>query len=232
MIKSKKLVKTIHNDTCITKCIPPLTTYLHPLTLELININNNTCATYQISKKENEEEKNNENVCKLKDNDDNIFYNEKELILSPYNLNNEDFLLNVYNIKSFDDVIKWSEENNYIVNNTFKRINKCAWSAYGLKQEIITLQVIKYYYIFFIKNWMNTFMEKIKNDYEFQILNDSEDVKMMIVDNYISLDDFDKIITSFINEYRDKWDIINDHFALLNNYIYQKIISKLKQKKI
>lgn len=173
MFKRDKLpLKSINNRRCLTKCYPKNEHYLHPTILDVIRDDKITCAIDPVYGKDRNILYN--DVCRLEDNKTYEPPNELESILLNFYFDPRDFLINIYNLYSFDEVIYWTLENSDLPFDTIKRVHNCAWKAYGNKIEDLSDYVLDYYYNLAKNNWMTDYIKLLKNKYSFSVSLDEQ----------------------------------------------------------
>lgn len=125
---------------CIGHCYYPNTYVIHPITQKNItNKKNNFCPVNEIDEKG---EMILTDKCYIpthkiqEDSITNIF---------PTIKFNRDNFLRLYNINSFEDGIRWIENNDNLPIETIKRIIDCLISVYNNKNLIITTPLIKFF---------------------------------------------------------------------------------------
>lgn len=240
--KKKSVLKSIYDRTCLTKCYPKGRTYLHPILLApYANNLKNTCAINPVySKDENYVTKIHDMLstdeCRIDDNLTHDIPDEGESSLSSFWFSPHDFLSSIYDLDSFDDVVKWSIENNYLPIFTIKRVNNCAWKIFGNKVEQVTDGVVNYYYDISKTYWLKDYVKKIESDYSFNFDNDtgykkSKDVTLydILLDRYYTSDFFHDVVKNYIYDYEDKWDMVYSHYDNLKKYAYAKLVEKINK---
>ena len=160
------------------------------------------------------------------------------------------FLSTIYNFKTFDDVITFSLDNEYIYNPlTIKRIHNCAWRLYGKNKDNITTSVLNYYYNLAIKLWMNDYMELISKKYAFSLsvgndtlhinkLNnnvkkedqDDKKIREIININLLSYEFFTSIINVYLDKYAGMMEDIKSHYKKIKNFVYRQLIKFIESK--
>jgi len=162
-----------------------------------------------------------------------------------YEFNLETFLSGIYNFKSFDDVIAFSLENEYIYSPlTIKRIHNCAWRLYGKNKDNITTSVLNYYYNLAIKLWMNDYIELISKKYAINLsvgdvlqINRNPDsdqsdkrVREIISTNLMSYEFFTSIINMYLDKYAGVMEDIKSHYKKIKNFVYRQLIKSIESK--
>uniref|UniRef100_A0A6C0CCA1 Uncharacterized protein n=1 Tax=viral metagenome TaxID=1070528 RepID=A0A6C0CCA1_9ZZZZ len=166
-----------------------------------------------------------------------------------YDFNLEFFLTKIYNFKTFDDVIIFSLDNEYIYNPlTIKRIHNCAWRYFGTNKDNITTSVLNYYYNLAIKLWMNDYMDLISKKYAFNLSVDSDvlqidrltdkdrgdqndkKIQEIINVNLLSYDFFTSVINMYLDKYAGMMEDIKTHYKKIKNFMYQQLIKSIENK--
>lgn len=167
-----------------------------------------------------------------------------------YDFSLEFFLTKIYSFKSFDDVITFSLDNEYIYSPlTIKRIHNCAWRYYGKNKDNVTTSVLNYYYNLAIKLWMNDYMNLISKKYAFNLsvdsdilqidrLTDKKDhgdqsdkkIEEIISVNFLSYEFFVSIINMYLDKYAGMMEDIKTHYKKIKNFVYQQLIKSIENK--
>lgn len=166
-----------------------------------------------------------------------------------YNFSVEFFLSGIYNFSIFDDVIIFSQDNEFIYNPlTIRRIHNCAWRLYGENKDNITPSVLNYYYDIAIKTWMNEYMDLISKKYAFNLSIDSDALQISRLGNSDNGDQSDQKIqeiinvnllsyeffASIINMYLDKnhgsMKDIKNHYSKIKNFVYRQLVRSIEKK--
>lgn len=237
-------LKSINNRRCLTKCYPKNEHYLHPTILTVIADNKNSCAIDPVYTK-------NQNIlyhdiCRLEDNKLYVPPNELESILLNFYFNPLDFLINMYNLYSFDQVIYWTLENDELPFDTIKRVHNCAWKAYGNKMENLSDYVLDYYYDLAKNHWLYDYIKLLGNKYSFGISIDNklksndnienenkeslEEMYDVIVNKFFDYAFFIEIIKKYIKTYQDIWESIESHYGNLKNFVYNELVLRIDNK--
>lgn len=160
----KKQLTTKTGKQCLSRCIPPNTDYVHPVTLETITTKKYVCATHPWINEEGEIL--NFDEC---DPSEIIYDNLEDNILIPQlDFNYETFLKYVYDIKSFLKTIKWVRNNYNLPYETIERVLNASWYVYFNEIRIEFKKTIEFYVDFLKKKWiddikqlLNIYPEKI-----------------------------------------------------------------------
>jgi hypothetical protein len=223
----------IKGNICISRCHDKRdNVFIHPLLFNPITIYEvdkaNLCAIVPIIKEQYIPEildytHNKETAlyanCEMKINE---YYDENVEIsnfLQPHFIDPSNFLKEIYNLKSFDDVIKFSNDNTELSNSTIKRIHSCAWKVYGINKNEIVDSVIYYYYDIVNKYWKKTFYNKIKST--------KENITEQDINNIITIRFISICIFNYIDDTTDNWHLFDLHIHRIRKYIFEKIITKL-----
>lgn len=240
--KEKLPLKSIIGRRCLTKCYPKGQVYLHPILLTAIGERtNNSCAIDPVHSRDVQYHKLHDviwaDTCRL---DDNKIYqppDELESMLLSFYFNPRDFLSSIYDLHSFDQVIYWSLENDYLPFDTIKRVQNCAWKVYGDKIEEITNTVIEYYYNISKNYWLKDYAKIIQNDYSFDFVGNkpvgdikdgTEGIYDILYTKFYTWDFFVSAIKRYVYEYDDKWELIESHYANLKKYLFGQLIEHIE----
>lgn len=239
-------LKSINGRRCLTKCYPKGEISVHPIILTGLTLEtNNYCSIDPVYSKELQNNKISTgekefnmlfvDACRLEDN--KIFQppNELESILLSFYFNPNDFLSNIYNLHSFDEVIYWTLDNDYLPFDTIKRVHNCAWKAYGNKIEALTTTVIDYYYDMAKYRWLKDYVILIKNKYSFSsitnskdLLSDEDEIYNIILNNYFDYNFFYTSVKHYVYEFQDEWDLIESHYKKLKKYVFNRLIDNIE----
>ena len=232
-------LKSIHGRKCLTKCIPKGDVYLHPILLTAIKEpTNNSCAINPVPSQDDNYYKINDMIwadtCNLDDNKNSKLPNELESMLFNFQLNSNDFLTSIYNLNSFDEVIYWTLENDFLPFDTIKRVHNSAWIAYGSILNNVSNVVVEYYYEMSKKYWLEDYVDNIQNDYSFNFVgdninvgNETAGIYNIILEKYYTKSFFYTCIQKYIDEWQNKWDIVHSHYDSLKKYIYIQLVELL-----
>ena len=254
--KREKLpLKSINNRRCLTKCYPKNEHYLHPTILTVIAADQNSCAIDPTYSKNSNIIYN--DICRLEDNKTYEPPNELESILLDFYFNPQDFLINMYNLYSFDQVIYWTLENDELPFDTIKRVHNCAWKAYGNKIENLSDYVLDYYYDLAKNHWMYDYIKLLRNKYSFNVTTNEINFKLdqdnrniksdldtldenititlleiynIIINKFFDYAFFAKIVKKYVNTYKDIWDSIESHYGKLKNFVYNELLMNIEKK--
>lgn len=235
-------LKSINGRRCLTKCEPKGVTYLHPILLTGVkDLTYNTCAVAPVHSKEPEYYKENDMIladkCRLEDNTLYSLPNELDSILLSFYFNPRDFLVSIYGLQSFDEVIYWTLENDYLPFDTIKRVHNCAWKAFGNRMEEITNNVLEYYYDLAKEYWLHDYAKTIQKNYSFEFIvpkdpaklaNSTEEIYQVLLENIFTYSFFVTNLKKYIYKYQDKWETIESHYDNIKKYIFEKLVEKAK----
>lgn len=237
-------LKSIQGRRCLTKCIPRGEVYLHPILLTTVRDPLDSCAIEPVYTRNKKYAKIHNMVwadtCKIEDNLTFHPPNELDSILSSFYFNSYDFLSEIYDLHSFDQIIYWTLENDHLPFDTIKRVHNCGWKVYGNKLEEISNTVIEYYYNISKTYWLKDYVKTIENDYSFDFVakntdyqdNDIDSVEKKIFDvlytKIYNYGFFSYVIKKYVYEYENKWEQINSHYDNLKKFIYAQIIERIE----
>ena len=240
MINTKKtLLRSKTGEICITKCKEKNEQFVHPLTLQSIKENRNLCAIFPTQKPVIIPKSDSQllyidatnpwviDECDTGDNDKYYAPDEIKMFLLTSNFDPGTFLKNIYNIKSFEDTIKWTLENNKFPFETIRRVHDCAWKVHGKNMENIPIIVYKYYYEIATNKWLNDYLSVIEQKYSFDIVNGK--ISEAILTNILTYDNFIAIIKKYVSSEQDKWENIISHYSYIKNYVLNFVIEELEK---
>lgn len=166
-----------------------------------------------------------------------------------YNFSVEFFLSGIYDFSIFDDVIIFSQDNEFIYNPlTIRRIHNCAWRLYGENKDNITPLVLNYYYDMAIKTWMNEYMDLISKKYAFNVSIDSDvllisrsgnanngdrsdqNIQEIINVNLLSYEFFASIINTYLDKNRESIKDIKNHHLKIKNFVYGQLVRSIEKR--
>lgn len=253
---NKQTLHSVHGRRCLTKCYPKGTVYLHPTILTGYKDKlYDTCAIDPVYSKEEIAEKQSTyekevglifiDKCNL---DDNKIYeppNELESILLSFYFNPTDFLNNIYNLHSFDQVIYWTLENDYLPFDTIKRVHNCAWKAFGSRLEEISNVVYEYYYEIAKDHWLWDYVKLIENNYSFNLVSSEDngpisttddtkqetatnEIYKIILNKYFDYDFFVSSIKRYVYEYQDQWNLIESHYGMIKKFVFKQLVRRIE----
>lgn len=242
--KEKYPLLSIAGRRCLTKCHPKGIYYLHPVLLTGVRDRAyDTCAIDPVLSKDPQYYKENDMIladkCRL---EDNLTYNipsELDSILLSFYFNPRDFLASIYNLHSFDQVIYWTLENDYLPFDTIKRVHNCAWKVFGNKMEELTTGVLEYYYNLAKEYWLYDYAKMIQKNYSFELIvkkdpNTLSDGTDEIYDMLLKFFDYSFFVSNlkrYIYEYENRWDTYESHYDRIKKYIFLKIVDLVKNSK-
>nr|AEX62725.1 hypothetical protein mv_L520 [Moumouvirus Monve] len=232
-------LRSINGRKCLTKCYPKGTTYFHPILLTgVAEISKDSCAIEPVHTKNPIYFRENDiiyaDTCNLDDNKTHIIPNELESVLLSFYFNPGDFLSGIYNLHTFDDVIYWTLENDYLPFNTIKRVHDCAWKFFGPKFNNLSSTVLEYYYNISKTYWLREYSEKLQNNYSINLISD-DNLKTQDLDNLsdefyniisakiYNYNYFIELIKKYFDEFTDKWDMVKSHYTNLKKFIFEQI---------
>lgn len=236
-------LQSINGRRCLSKCYPSRKTYFHPVILTgIMDKTNDTCAIQPIPSKDPQYYREHEMIyidkCRIEDNAIYKEPNELESILLSFYFSPRDFLVSIYNLRSFDEVIYWTLENDHLPFDTIQRVHNCAWKVFGNNIEELTNNVLEYYYDICKNYWTKDYILAIQKNYSFdniskklesQISSDTSEIRDIIL-NIVTYDFFVKAIHKYVYEYQDKWDLFDLQYARIKKYVYNQLIEYLNKK--
>jgi hypothetical protein len=232
-LEKKKLpLQSIDKTNCLTACYEKGKAYIHPVTLEkMINPSNNTCAVVPIPTGDGLfiRTKN----CRMEDNKIYHVPSEIDSMLMHFYFDPYEFLIQIYNLHTFNQVINWSIDNIDLPPDTIKRVNNAAWKIFGSNLENISDLVIDFYYDIATNNWIKDFSKNIASKYSFDILSQSNkeaDFNKLLIQNFLPKNFFVQIIKKYVDVYRDEWTQIDSHYKNLKNFTYKCLLKNIEFK--
>lgn len=246
--QEKLPLKSMNGRRCLTKCYPKGEKVVHPVILTGVEHETHSfCAIDPVYSRSIESEKTYDipgkefnmifiDACKLEDNKIYQPPNELESLLLGFYFNANDFLSNMYGLYSFDQVIYWTLDNNYLPFDTIKRVHNCAWKAYGNKIEAITNIVVDYYYDLAKNYWLYDYVKVIRNEYSFNLTTQKKNIPSeteeelydIILSEFFTYDFFNDTIKRYVYLYQDIWDSIESHYIKLKNFIFRQLIENIE----
>jgi hypothetical protein len=223
-------LKSTQGRTCVSKCHEKDVSYFHPVILSAIsNKFRNSCAIYPVYVRNDMHELDMifDDECRVEDNKDHQLPDELDSVLLSFNFNPKDFLVGVYDLKSFDDVIYWTLENKDLPFNTIKRVHNCAWKAYGNKFKYLSGEVLEYYYDLAKIHWLRDYINEIRKRYSFEItsrISPSNELYDVILNRYFDYDFFVQALKDYIENNAKQWDKIVSHYGGIKNFVFDKLI--------
>lgn len=234
-------LKTINNRRCLTKCYDKGKVFFHPINLVPIKSNHKgVCATDPYYSGNNNNDPtgtlNLYDYCRLEDNETYNPPNESTLILLSFTFDPKYFLEYFYGLKSFDQVIRWTLENDNLPSLTIYRIHDCAWKVFGKNIDALTYQVLEYYYEKSKNDWLKYYVDVIQNEYSFELIKDIDDklseknqIYKLLLDNFYTYKFFVTCIKKYVFENQNTWGKNQSHFSNLKRYIRDCLIKKLEE---
>lgn len=223
---------------CLTKCHPKGNYYLHPVLLTGVRDRAyDTCAIDPAHSKDPQYYRENDMIladkCRMEDNMTYNIPNELDSILLSFYFNARDFLAGIYNLHSFDQVIYWTMENDYLPFDTIKRIHNCAWKVFGNKMEELTSGVLEYYYNLAKEYWLYDYSKAIQKDHSFQfvvskdpsvISSSTSEIYDVLLTKFFDYSFFVSNLKRYIYEYEGTWELYVSHYDRIKIYIYEKLV--------
>ena len=241
----KRPLKSINNRRCLTQCNGINQTYFHPIILTgVAGYMYNTCAidpVYDVKKGNMIYT----DICNLEDNSKYELPTELGAIFLNFDFHYRDFLSNMYGLNSFDQVIYWTLENDYLPFDTIKRVHNCAWKAYGLKVENLSDKVFEYYYELIQTHWIVNYYNILNQKYIFREMIDgklsitrnvtgehvsaSEKLFELIIFYYFNYSFFIRVIKRYLKVYKNVWDDIDSHYVNLKKFCFKYLVHNIKK---
>lgn len=246
-MKPKKLY-TIDGDECLTKCYKKNENMFHPRTLQFnISHVDGQCGIesrkeddmVQISKGHITKEY---GTCAVNNDLSYVVPIDKTIMLSYY-FDPIFFIKILYNLQSFDAVIKWTNENINLPFNTIKRVHNCAWHIYGSHKDNITDIVLKYYYELAINQWMKDYIIHITRIFSFSVgiennilvhhknkdTQHEEKLSDIIITAFFNYNFFVSTINKYIISLGNIVDNkVSSHYKNIKNFVYEHLIDNIK----
>lgn len=248
MEKDKIPLKSVNGRRCLTKCYPKGVSSIHPILLTAVTSKDtdycsidpvfNKVDTSNISELTSEYEYNMIFIDKCSLEDNNIYQqpNEIDSLLLTFYFNARDFLTNIYGLYNFDAVINWTINNSYLPFNTLKRINNCAWLAYGNKIDALSALVLKYYYDIAKNHWLQDYIKIIRNKYSFDFTsyginnNIENNLYSIILDNFFDYNFLASTIKKYVYENQKNWNNIESHYIQIKKFVFKNLIKQIQDK--
>lgn len=234
-----------NNRQCLTNCYTKGTNYIHPILFDIIrDHDHNTCAT-NIFIDKNNNPKSFDN-CHVQNNppvSNSYLYT----IIPQINLDSKEFLANIYELYSFDHVIDWTNQNNYLPFNTIRRVHNLAWSAFIKTPSDLNNILLSYYYDLIRFVWIKDFYQELIKTYRITLGNGEVIVepKTVYVDNqgeknlaqvytailnrYFDFSFFVKVIKKYIKDNEANWSKIDSHFDRIKKYCYKYLLKQIQK---
>jgi len=181
-----------------------------------------------------------------------MLYPDEKIIMMSYHFDPIYFIKYFYDLKTFDAVIRWTNDNTESAYATINRVHNCAWHIFGRNKDNITDTVIKYYYQIAVKKWMPRFINSITKTYSFNITSDepvvtdksvpnvdpkrdepvdptSDNISHFIVKKFLTYDFFVSIFNKYIDEFKKDNDVIvKPHDKLIRKFLYKHLVEHIK----
>lgn len=241
--KEKMPLKSINGRRCLSRCYPRGSVYLHPVILQTISDSTkNSCAVDPVYSKDAENYPGYDLIfvdkCRIEDNKTHQEPNELESILLSFYFNPSDFLVEIYGLNTFDQVIYWTLENDHLPTNTIKRVHNCAWRVYGDKIDELSGNVLDYYYDIAKLHWLRDYAKIIKNKYSFDVITKKSvaqvtdsgpdnEIYQILSKTFFSYEFFVKAIKRYVYEHQDQWESIDSHYSLIKKYILASLVERI-----
>lgn len=239
---SKLSLRSIHGRRCISKCYPKNGVYLHPLLLTTVkDPYHNSCAIEPVHSRDPRYVRENDMIladtCNLEDNKTHIEPDELESILLSFNFQPRDFLSGIYDLHTFDDVIYWTLENDYLPFGTIKRVHDCAWKVFGNNLTNLSTGVFEYYFDISQNYWLKDYVVLLENNFSFNFVKskgtpdtkDTQDTENtsdtldeiyhIVRGKFYTYEFFVNCVKKYVKQYQNIWEEIPSHYDNLKNYI-------------
>lgn len=231
-------LKSISGRKCLTKCYEKGKIFFHPISLvPTQSLYNGACATnpYYVDDDGILGGLREYDKCRLEDNELSNPPDESAIILLSFTFDAKYFLNNFYGLKSFDQVIQWTLENDNLPYLTIYRIHNCAWKVYGKNIDALTFKVLEYYYEKSKNDWLVYYTKILQSEYSFDIIkkennNQSSNFNQMyqlLLNNFYTYNFFVTSVKKYVYENQNIWDKIQSHYDRLKIYILNCLIKKL-----
>lgn len=234
-------LKTINGKRCLTKCFDKGKVFFHPIYLLPVRSKyKGVCATnpYYVEDSEND------NIgglqgydfCRLEDNETYNPPDESTIILLSFTFDPRYFLSYFYGLKSFDQVIQWTLENDNLPTLTIYRIHDCAWKVFGKNIDALTYQVLEYYYEKSKNDWLRYYTDVIQREYSFELIkqtnnksSEKDQIYQLLLDNFYTYNFFVTCVKKYVYENQNTWEKIQSHYLKLKIYVLNCLIKKLEE---
>ncbi len=238
-VEIKKELRSLNGRRCLTKCYEKGHKFFHPISLIAVtSMEDGTCATdpYYDTNDMDSNILLMQDKCNIQDNATYIQPDESTTIFFSFNFDPDFFLSYFYSIKSFNDAINWTLENDHLPYWTIYRIHNCAWKVYGRDVNSLSIQVLEYYYEKTKSEWLifysDVFKKKISfNESTKETDTDSEQSNLeitKILQDMYTYKFFVTTIKKYIYENQDKWDKIQSHYNKIRIFILDNIKKHIK----
>lgn len=243
------------NKQCIGPCYPAGKYVMHPITLTYITDPERPfCPTNEwFNEKSNKQEI--IDICLIpsvinSEQNQQIGLN---FMLPTFYFNCEYFLKTYYDIYSFESAIDWITINGNGNGGSSPiysqlRIIECAWKVYGATLNILNDQLINFYLYVIKKEWIKNiypiFSKYIKIDKDNIFLSNSpsketketketnEENKIekinYFLSKFINKQNIYKVLSNYIKINKNKWESINSHNSLIEEFLIEYIFDKVK----
>ncbi|RYE14795.1 MAG: hypothetical protein EOP34_05490 [Rickettsiales bacterium] len=228
---TNEFLKSELNRKCLTSCYPKDFEFIHPITLDVIQgSRGSVCAVnpeYRYKSAQGDVERLIYDRCSIDDNTKMMLPNISESLLLQNTFDTDEFLKTVYNLHSFDDIIKWTVSNDNLSYNTVKRIHNCGWKVYG--KSDLTLKVYDYYHNMFKNKWVKDCVKILERKYSLNIVLDKNTtLETLIISKYINIDNSINFINKFIHKNLKNWLDITNYYDKIRESCITNIIQLIK----
>lgn len=248
----EKYPKSKNNKQCIGPCYKAGTWIVHPITLNYIKNDHDFCPINETIIKNpstGQEELHYMDYCFDPKQNKDIGNKEYQLNLELDIINpnivfdSGKFLKLYYNLYSFDDIINWLQNKNYLNIMTKKRIIECGFEIYGeqfnLMNNLITefyIEIIKKKLIGRLYNKLFRFIKIQDNKILLKENNDNANENYIekqnyIINNFVTIDELNKFLTKIISQKNANNILSNTEYFidLYAEYLVSKINITIKK---
>jgi hypothetical protein len=233
---------SVNNRQCLTNCYTKGTNYVHPILFDIIrDHDNNTCATNVFLDKSNNAKSFDTCAQQNVSNAQDYLYT----IIPQINLDSKEFLANIYELYSFDHVIDWTNQNNYLPYNTIKRVHNLAWQAFIMSTNDLNNTLLSYYYDLIRYMWIKDYYRKLTKIYHITYGNgeviivprndqvpidgDSQKIYDGILTKYFPFSYFVAVIKRYIKDNKSNWLKIDSHYDRIKKFCYKYLLKQIQK---
>lgn len=238
---STEYLQTDDEEECLTKCYVKGEKIFHPRTLTFKTAEfDGTCAIEPHKEHDIEKISKGQFVvetgqCIL---NSSLAYPDERTIMMSYYFDPVFFITIFYNLKTFNAVIRWTNDNAESYFATINRVHNCAWHIFGRNKDNVTDIVLKYYYQLAVKKWMPIYIENLSKKYSFAITSDnitnsndptSGELSQIIIKKFFSYEFFVSVMNKYIDTIkRDTDQRVKKHYRLIKNFVYEHLTDHIK----
>lgn len=235
--KRKKILKSHDGNKCLTSCNVKGSKYLHPILMTDFESGDNSCAVSSLNTKNTKRIRKIDSwfeKCDPSNNNNSQDVDEIENIMSGFLITAYDLINDVYELKTFDDVIRWLIDNSKKNKLTLARIHNCAWKVYGMKHDEITNLVTSYYYNLSLSDWLPGFIDDVKKEYSFNLIINKNyhptSLSDIIKNEFYTHNFFTRTLQKYIYSYEDQWHRIDQHFTHIKSFVFSTLVDEINNK--